>query len=254
VYYVSNTAEELAMRFILISASLMMLGGCNMSADARQSDGGEGQGTERRFNLGGFDTVSLAGPHDVIVTTGPAHSVRAEGDPETLDRLKIEVEGSNLKIGAERGSWSFGWKNVGKTIIHVSMPAIRGTAIAGSGDMRVDRVQSDRFTASIAGSGDLQIGSLKARDAKFSIAGSGNIRASGSAERADISVAGSGDVDLGSLETKAAGVSIVGSGDVRARAMEVADVSIMGSGDVTLSGSARCMVNKRGSGNVRCGA
>ena len=210
-----------------------------MAADAQPGSGGGGQRSQRSFDLAGFDAVSLAGPHDVIVTVGPRHSVRAEGDPETLDRLKIEVDGSNLKIGMERGNWG-GWKRDGaKTLIHVTLPAIRAAAIAGSGDMRVDRVESDRFAASIAGSGDLQIGSLRARDADFSIAGSGGITASGSAESADISIAGSGDVNLEGVEIRTASVSIVGSGDVRARAMETANVSIMGSGEVDLTGTAR---------------
>lgn len=242
------------MRTGLILASALMLGACNMAADAQPGSGGGGQRSQRSFDLAGFDAVSLAGPHDVIVTVGPRHSVRAEGDPETLDRLKIEVEGSNLKIGMERGNWPMGWKRDGaKTLIHVTLPAIRAASIAGSGDMRVDRADSNRFAASIAGSGDLQIGSLRTRDAKFSIAGSGGITASGSADSADISIAGSGDVNLEGVEIRTAAVSIVGSGDVRARAMETANVSIMGSGDVDLTGTARCTVNKRGSGSVRCG-
>jgi hypothetical protein len=227
-----------------------------MAADAQQGPSAGGGGTQRSFNLAGFDSVSLAGPHDVVVTVGPRHSVRAEGDAETLDRLNVEVDGTRLKIGIKKGNWTSGWKNNrSKTIVYVTLPALRAAAIAGSGDMRVDNVQSDRFAASIAGSGDLQIASLRAGDAKFSIAGSGNITAAaGSAQRTEISVAGSGDVNVASLEARTAKLSIVGSGDVRARAMEAADVSIMGSGDVVLTGTARCNVNKRGSGTVRCGA
>lgn len=241
------------MRSLSILAPIFALAACNMAAEAQEGSGGGGQRTERRFDLSGFDAVSLAGPHDVVVTVGPGHSVRAEGDPETLDRLDIEVEDGKLKIGTKRGRWSLGWNDRAKTTIYVTMPAMRAASIAGSGDMRVDRVQSDRFAGSIAGSGDLQIAALRAEEAKFSIAGSGNIAASGTAQRADISIAGSGDVNLAALQARSAEVSIVGSGDVRAHAIETADVSIMGSGDVMLTGPARCNVNKRGSGSVRCG-
>jgi hypothetical protein len=156
-----------------------------MAADAQQGPSPGGGGTQRSFNLAGFDSVSLAGPHDVVVTVGPRHRVRAEGDAETLDRLNVEVDGTRLKIGMKKGNWTSGWKNNrSKTIVYVTLPALRAAAIAGSGDMRVDNVQSDRFDASIAGSGDLQIASLRAGDAKFSIAGSGNITAAaGSAQR-----------------------------------------------------------------------
>ena len=165
------------MRTELILASALILGACNMAADAQSGSGGSGQRSQRSFDLAGFDAVSLAGPHDVIVSVGPRHSVRAEGDPETLQRLRIEVDGSNLKIGMERSDRSTGWRNMPKTTIYVTLPAIRAAAIAGSGDMRVDRVEANRFAGSIAGSGDLQIGSLRAGDADFSIACSGGITA-----------------------------------------------------------------------------
>ncbi len=242
------------MRGAILLASVFVLAACNMAADAQAGPGGGALG-QRSFNLAGFDAVSVAGPHDVVVAVGSAHSVRAEGDQETLDRLEIKVEGGNLKIGTKKGNWSIGWsKDRPKTRIFVTLPSIRAAAIAGSGDMQVDRVQADRFKAAIAGSGDLQIQQLQVGDAEFSIAGSGNITARGTAQRADISIAGSGDVNLEAVEMRTAEVSIVGSGDVRARAMETADVSIMGSGDVVLSGPARCNVSKRGSGSVRCGA
>jgi hypothetical protein len=229
------------------------MGACNMAADAQGTEGGErGQ---RSFNLAGFDAVSLAGPHDVVVTVGSGHSVRAEGDRTALDRLEIEVDGGNLKIGTKKGNWPMDWsKGRAKTTIYVSLPAIRAAAIAGSGDMRVDRVRADRFAGSIAGSGDLQIASMQVTDAKFSVAGSGNISAAGAAQRSTISIAGSGEVNLAGVESRSAEISVMGSGDVTARAAETANVSIMGSGDVTIAGSPRCTVSKRGSGSVRCGA
>jgi len=244
------------MRTILATATAattLVLSACNVAADAQGPAAAGGRG-QRSYDLAGFDKVMLAGPHDVVVTVGPAYSVRAEGDRETLDKLDIRVEGGGLKIGMKKGDWSSGWnKDRPKTTIFVSLPAIRGAAIAGSGDMRVDRVEANRFDASIAGSGNLDVAALRAGEAGFSIAGSGDIRAAGQARRAVVEIAGAGDIDLERLETRTASVEIVGSGDVRMKAMETADVSITGSGDVVMSGTARCTVNKRGSGSVRCG-
>jgi hypothetical protein len=223
-----------------------------MSADAqRNADRPRGQTTQRSYDLTGFKAVSLAGSQDVIVRVGPAFSVRAEGEAEMLDRLDIQVEGSSLRVGMKKGNWmDFGSRS--KTTIYVTLPALEAAAVAGSGDMRIDRVEGNRFSAAVSGSGDLAVGAIRVADAEFAVTGSGAIRASGSAERASSSVTGSGDLDLGGLETGTAAVAVVGSGDVRARVMQQANVSIIGSGDVSISGPAKCSVTKKGSGDVRC--
>jgi hypothetical protein len=240
------------MRKALILASTFLIVACNMAADAQEGDSRDpGPKAQRSYDLAGFDSVSLAGPHDVVVRVGSAHSVRAEGGSKVLDALEIKVDGRNLEIGMKRGTWRF--RNEPRTVIHVTMPAIRAAAIAGSGDMRIDRAEGQEFSASIGGSGNIDVAALRTGEANFSIAGSGDIRAAGKAGRAKVSIAGSGDVDIAAVEARNSNVSIVGSGNVRSRAMESAEVSIMGSGDVEISGSAKCTVSKMGSGGVRCG-
>lgn len=238
------------MRGAILMPVLMVLGACS-AGEASESKGQRGA---RDFQVGAFDKVSLAGSPNVIVTVGGAPSVRAEGDTRVLDKLEIKVVDGTLHIGQKKGKWSFGWsKDGGPTTIRVTTPRLAGAEVAGSGDMRIDRVEGGDFAGEIAGSGAIEIASLRARNARFAIAGSGGVTATGAAESADFSIAGSGDVRAGGLEVKRAKVSIAGSGNVEAKAMDTADVSIMGSGDVVITGTARCSVNKMGSGNARCG-
>jgi hypothetical protein len=242
------------MRFPMILVSTLAIAACGMSADAQEGEG-SGRVTKQNFEVGEFDGVALAGSHDVVVTVGGANAVRAEGDAEIIEKLEITVENGTLRVGTKRGaSWSAGFmRNRAPVTIYVTMPRITSAAVAGSGDMKVDKVEGKDFEASIAGSGDLEIASMRVEQADFSIAGSGDIKASGSTGAAKVSIAGSGDVDLGAVQARQANVSIVGSGGVQARASETADISIMGSGDVDIAGGARCTISKRGSGEVRCG-
>ena len=245
------------MRRAAILLSTIIIAACNMVADAQQPEGDKGGGgpsVSRDFAVGGFDSVSLSGSQNVVVTVGGAHSVRAEGDAEIIDRLEIRVEDGDLKIGTKRGNWSRGWGRHRPVTIYVSAPQLTGASIGGSGDMQIDRVEGGSFAASIGGSGDMRIGSLRVREANFNIAGSGEIKASGAAQQSHVAIAGSGDIDAGDLESAAADISIVGSGGVRLKAMQTANVSIMGSGDVVVTGPAKCSISKMGSGDVRCEA
>ena len=240
------------MRDSMMLVPLLALGACGMSS-AHETGGASGHNGRRDFQVGAFDRVELAGSQNVIVTVGGAPSAYAEGDTGLLDRLEVEVEDGVLRIRHKKGKWSFGWsRDHGPITVHVTAPSLRGAEVAGSGDMRIDKVQGDAFAASIAGSGEMDVASLTAKSTSFSIAGSGGVRAAGSAESADISIAGSGDVRAEGLQVRRAKVSIAGSGNVQAKAVETADISIMGSGDVVLTGGAKCNVSKMGSGEARC--
>lgn len=242
------------MRKLMAIASLAALAAaCSAGAQESGRERADGSQTQRSFEVGSFDKVSLHGSHDVIVSVGGQPSVRAEGDAEQIERLDIRVEGGELRIGSRRDSSWFG-RNRGRVTVYVTVPSLSGAEIAGSGDMRIDRVEGTAFSASIAGSGDMDIAALRARQTDFDIAGSGGIRAAGAAEEAQISIAGSGNVSLDAVEMRRASVSIMGSGDVSLRASEAVSGSIMGSGDVTVRGTARCSVSKMGSGDVHCEA
>ena len=242
------------MRLAVALVSALVLAACN-AADAQRGDEAEGgrANGQRSFQVAAFDSVSLGGHHNVIITVGAAPSVRAEGSERELNDLEITNRGNELHIGTkERNNWS-GRRD--PVTIHITVPALAKAAIGGSGDIRIDNVQGQRFAAAIGGSGNIDIASIRVAEGRFSVAGSGNIRAgSGQAQSTNVSIAGSGDVDLRSVESRNAEISIVGSGDVRLRASEAASVSIMGSGDVTVAGQARCTISKMGSGDVHCEA
>jgi hypothetical protein len=240
------------MRNVALLSSALVLSACHANGHASNRDSGPVE--SRNFPVTAFDRIALAGSPDVIVTVGGAPSVRAEGSAAALDRLEITAEGGQLRIGTRNGgnwNWFGGGSHRGVTI-HVTVPSLVGTATAGSGDIRIDRIAGPRFAGSISGSGDLEIAALQAPETTFSVTGSGGIRASGTSQRTNASVTGSGDIDLSRLEATDATLAVVGSGDVSARATGTAAIDIQGSGDVTVTGGARCTINKAGSGEAHC--
>jgi hypothetical protein len=240
------------MRAAFTAISMLVLAACNHASG--QEAKASGQGGERSYQVGTFQRVSLAGPHDVIVTVGGAPSVRAIGDSDTLDKLEIRIDNGELIVGnRHRSSWSLG-SRPHKATIYVTLPSLTAAAVAGSGDMKVDKVQGDRFEAAISGSGDLTIAAVKVGDASFNIAGSGGIHVSGSSDKASLSIAGSGGIQAAGFQTTDAKISIAGSGSARLKATGTATVNIMGSGSADIAGGAKCQVNKMGSGHANCTA
>lgn len=207
---------------------------------------------EMTYQVAGFDEISTSGPQDIVITLGDTPSVRAEGSPEALAQLEAVVEGDTLTIRPKRGfNWS-NWRRLSSATFHVTLPQLRSIAQAGSGNVRIDRIEGDSFESSIAGSGELTIGQLQVDEADFNIGGGGNITASGTARETRVAIGGSGDVGAAALRAETASVSIAGSGDVELTVTDEANVSILGSGNVDIDGPGRCSVTRFGSGDVSC--
>jgi len=213
-----------------------------------------GQTISRNYQVGNFQAIEVAGPYDVEVRTGGNPSVSGRGSEKVLERTVVEVRGDKLVIRPEKKGWFGGsWSSKGKASFTVTVPRLQAAAIAGSGDIRVDRVQGGDFKGAVAGSGDIRVAAIDVDSLQISIAGSGDVTAgNGRAQSARYDIAGSGDIDAASVTATDARVSIAGSGNVRVNATGTADVRIVGSGDVDVKGGAKCNVKKSGSGEVRC--
>jgi hypothetical protein len=199
-----------------------------------------------------FDAVSLGGPDTLVVSSGSEFAIRVEGEAEIVEQLDIYVEDHVLYVARlpRRGGWAF--DDEGSAIIRVTMPALHGATLYGSGDIRAERLSGDQVEASLAGSGDILIGDIVAREVRLDLAGSGTLRAHGKVEESRLSIAGSGDIHAGEVNAVHARVSIAGSGDAHVHASESAKVSIVGSGDVTIHGTTNYRLSRIGSGDVHC--
>ncbi|WP_375380584.1 head GIN domain-containing protein [uncultured Sphingomonas sp.] len=235
------------MRLAAFAALLLPLAACG---EAGAGVPGTGSGPARQFAVADFTAVAATGSDDVDVRTGGGFSVRAEGDPVALDHLRIWRERNTLRIGNDGSRWVH---NVKPATVFVTMPRIAAAAVAGSGNIVIDKVTGGGFKGNSAGSGDLTVHALAVDSLGLSIAGSGDMAMTGHARSLDVSVAGSGGVDGAGLAARTASINVLGSGSVRARVEGAASVAMMGSGSVDLGGKARCSVTKMGSGSVTCG-
>lgn len=231
-----------------IVAAAATIAGCS------EARGQAGPTVERSYPVGPFTRIEVSGPYQVDVRTGAAPSVSASGPQQSVERMIVEVRGDTLRIRPQKRSGArLGWSKDRPVRLAVTVPSLAAAAIAGSGDIEVDRIAGESFEGGVAGSGDLRLGNVEVRRLKVGIAGSGDVRAQGGrAANAEYDIAGSGDIDMGALIAETAAVSIAGSGKVNASATGTASVDIAGSGDVRLRGGARCRVSKAGSGNVDC--
>lgn len=245
------------MKKLLLVIPFLALASCEGSIASAVGDAGKSSfsdGTEissTDTNPGAFEGVTLAGPDNVIFTTGTEFSIRAEGDADALEQLRYKVTDGQLKIGRENSSV---WGNSSDSaVIYVSAPTLKSAKLAGSGDMQVDKMDSESANLSIAGSGNIAIAQLETAALSTKVAGSGDVTLAGTADKVTISVAGSGNISGKELKAESATIKIAGSGDVALSSDGTVTAKVVGSGDVRIHGDATCETKTAGSGKVTCG-
>lgn len=248
------------MRSLLLATALGLIAACSAGAQSGSADAGAAQHkgpaatagaqANRDFQVAAFDRINLTGAANVVVTVGGQPTVRAEGDAALVERLEINVVGGELRIGMREGNWSGSHRGV---TVRVTVPSLQAAALAGAGDMNIDRIQGQSFAATIGGAGDLDIAQLRVGNASFTVSGAGNIRAVGGAQQANATLRGTGNLDLDAFEAADATVALTGTGSIELRATGTANVQLSGVGSVEIEGSARCTVARSGLGHVRCG-
>lgn len=205
----------------------------------------------RDFPVGPFDRISNGTPFDVHVHVGGAPAVRAEADPQTLDRLQVVVKDGQLIITSRPGVWST-LHHGQRTVVDVSAPALRAVEAHGPGDLDVDRVRGERFAVRLDGPGNVAIGGLAVRGIDVVLNGPGDVRLAGRAETAMLALHGPGDIKAAQLMLRDATVSLNGPGNLSLEATGTVRGTLSGPGDLVVRGGARCEVEKHGPGDVNC--
>ncbi len=254
------------MRIQLAAAAAVLAASFPVRGSFWNAVDGDGSVTTESRPVAAFTRISNRGSLDLEVTEGRPAAVSVTIDQNLQRFVRTEVQGDTLVVETSREV-----RPRARSMVKVSLPALAGVELRGSGDARVRGGSVARdLTLSTRGSGDLAyegvLGTLSvessgsgkvdvtgpAGDVRAELRGSGGLRYQGKARHLTVRTLGSGDVRLsGSAESLEARTS--GSGDIDARDLPVRDAVAIthGSGDVMLQlDGGRLQAETHGSGDV----
>lgn len=208
---------------------------------------GSGVVADEARALTGFHALRLSGPIDVVVHQSARDGVKVQADGNLLALVDTVVRDGVLEIALRRGA-SLHTRH--PIVVTVDCKTLDAVFASGSGDIRIDRVQTHAFNLAVSGSNDVEVDALETEILGVSMSGSGDFRAAGHALTQGYSLAGSGDVHAADLVGEQVAVKIAGSGDAQVHATQTLAVSIAGSGDVRYRGHPRVSRAIAGSGEV----
>lgn len=195
-----------------IGAGALALAGALLAVGCDRSGvRGSGEPGSEVRTVGPFTAIEIAGALNAEISTGGEARVEVTGDDNLVPLVTTEVAGGRLRV-ATQGSM----RPELELAIRVVVPEVREVALAGSGRVRLEKIDSEELA--------------------LALSGSGSIAASGAARRLALEISGAGSADVGELRAEAVEVTISGSGAATVHASRSLEVSISGSGMVTYGG------------------
>ena len=174
---------------------------------------GSGVAASKPRAVAPFTSVDLAGSNNVVIRAGEKQSVVVHADANLLDHVTTTVQSRTLVVANTPGSFT----TESPMRVEVTVPALTGLTLSGSGNVVVDGIAAKSLTVSLPGSGTLT--------------------GSGTADRLDVTVSGSGEVQFLRLVGRDVRAVVSGSGAVFVTATERLDASVTGSGAILYAGS-----------------
>lgn len=218
-----------------------------------------------RATVNGF---VIKGSSDVFLTQGPEQSIIVETDDNIIEKVKTYEEDGLLII--ETGDMVCPTKlNIYLTLENINDIIIKGSGnvkfmsnvktgdikikINGSGDIQAKSLYAYNSLFKINGSGNIRVEMIETENLESDINGSGDIKAlEGSAKNSIFDIAGSGNIDFYNVKSENVKAESSGSGNIKSWAEQKMEAKTAGSGDIYYKGSPEATSFKvRGSGKIK---
>lgn len=208
--------------------------------------------TEKR-ETNPFTQISLRINADLYYIEGKEHSIEISGDSPTINKVLVEVSGQKLIVRFSlEDQWLGGFSNP-KLKIKVTSPSVSAFFIQGSGNIIAEKpIETHFFEMNIAGSGNIKMNKLNCDRIECTVSGSGDVMIDEQSAGKDlkVNIAGSGDFKAPLLKVDSAYILIAGSGDCDLSVSNYLDAKIFGSGDIRYRGAPQLNSTITGSGKV----
>lgn len=210
--------------------------------------------TNKTFPIQTFSAVKSDVVANVIYTQSNKVGVRAEGDKEMVDNLRITESNGILKISHD-SKFSLKFKNMKNLTIYISSPSIIEIDAEGVGNWNMKgNVKTDNLKINFDGVGNFEALELQSLKILANYKGVGNLALGGTTDVIDVKSEGVGSINTQKLFAKDVVMRSSGVGSVKCYASNSIDINNTGVGSVTYYGNPTVKnLNNSGVGKIKQG-
>lgn len=204
--------------------------------------------TENR-NVSNFNSIRFDVPGDLYYTQANEYKIEIEAQENIIKEIETYLVGDELKIRVNDHTRLRSREDIR---INVSAPALSALTLSGSGNVKVLQPYTPlNGKLVVSGSGNMSINRIETNTLDARVSGSGELMIfDGVADHEDADISGSGRIDFLGVRAKTASTKISGSGSVKLHVTDELNSKITGSGSVYYKGNPVVNSTVSGSGKV----
>jgi hypothetical protein len=201
----------------------------------------------RSYDLGSFDSISVAAGVEVEFQVGPARSIVAETDAAGFDDLQITMSGTELHIGRPNRSWYSSGRRP-QYQVRVAAPLLRALRASSGAEVRVEGAVRGDFSVSASSGSDVTVASLQAGNVKAKASSGADLTIAGQCASLDADSSSGADIDAERLTCGVVKVEASSGSDVSVAATRNFEGQASSGADVRVDGTPPVVRFRRSSG------
>jgi hypothetical protein len=201
----------------------------------------------RNYDVGSFESISVAAGVEVDVQVGPARSIVAETDAAGFDDLEITVEGSELRIGRPNRSWVSSGRRP-QYHVRVAAPALRSLKGSSGAEVRVEGSVRGDFSVSASSGSEVTVSGVQGGSVKARASSGADMTIAGQCASLDAESSSGADIDAERLICGLVKVEASSGSDVSVAATRNFEGQASSGADVRVDGTPPVVRFKRSSG------
>jgi len=224
----------------VLSLALIVLAGCQGGII------GNGKVETRDQKIENFTRLVIAGNFHVFLESSDKPTLRMEMDENLYDIVKINEEGSTLRIETRLNILQAREKN-----LYIGIKDLEKMELSGAIKLVSDSVlRLESLNIMVTGAARLNF-EIEAKSLKVDLSGASECDFRGKVDELRVQLSGAGDIDALDLIARVVEIDMSGAGGARVNAKDKLDVSISGVGSVRYRGDPEIHKNISGLGSLK---
>lgn len=199
------------------------------------------------YDVGSFDSISVAAGVEVEIQVGSARSIVAETDAAGFDDLQITVSGSELHIGRPNRSWYASGRRP-RYQVRVGVPELRSLKGSSGAEVRVAGPVRGNFSVSASSGSEVTVAGLQGGNVKAKASSGADMTIAGRCASLEADGSSGADIDAEKLSCDLVKVDASSGSDVSVAATRNFEGQASSGADVRVDGAPPVIRFKRSSG------